>query len=125
MERAAVTAEKGAPPGGPYSPAIRHDNYLFVSGQLGIDPATGAKKSGDFAAEVHQVLSNLRTLVDAGGATMASVVKVTVFLTDLADFASMNDIYLTYFPEPRPARSTVQVGLMKDFRIEIDAIAAI
>ena len=125
MERTAITASDGATPRGPYSPAIKHGNLLYVSGQLGIDPAAGEKVRGGFQAEVHQALKNLRTLVEAAGGSMASVLKVTVFLVDIGDFPAMNEIYTTYFPEPRPARSTLEAGLLGDYRIEIDAIAAL
>ena len=125
MQRTAIVPAAGAKPGGPYSPGISHGNILYVSGQLGVDPATGEKVPGGFEAEVHQVLTNVRTVAEAAGGSMASVLKATVFLVDLADFAAMNEIYVTYFPEPRPARSTVQVGLMRDFRIEVDAIVAL
>lgn len=125
MERTAVIPANGAKPGGPYSPGIKHGNLLYISGQLGIDPATGEKVAGGFEEEVHQVLSNLRTVAEAAGSSMASVLKVTVYLIDAADFATMNQIYMTHFPEPRPARSTVAAGLMRDFRVEIDAIVAL
>ena len=125
MERTAVIPADGAKSGGPYSPGIRHGDLLYISGQLGIDPATGDKVSGGFEAEVHQALRNLHTVAEAAGGNMASVLKVTVYLADTADFPAMNEVYLTYFPEPRPARSTVEVGLMRDFRVEIDAIVAL
>ena len=125
MERTAIVPPDGAKPGGPYSPGIKHGNLLYISGQLGIDPATGEKAPGGFEAEVHQVLSNLRTVAEAADGSMASVLKVTVYLVDAGDFAAMNEVYLTHFPEPRPARSTVEAGLMRDFRVEIDAIVAL
>jgi 2-iminobutanoate/2-iminopropanoate deaminase len=125
MERTAISPADGAPPGGPYSPAIKHGNVLYVSGQVAVSPATKTKVTGGFEAEVRQVLDNLKTVIVAAGGNMASVLKVTVYLVDVADFAAMNEIYMAYFPEPRPARATVQAGLMGDFRVEIDAIAGL
>lgn len=123
MYKTPITAAQGAPPAGPYTPALRWGDLLFVSGQVGVDPATGEPVAGDFGAEVRRVLDNVKTLVEAGGSAMDKVLKVTVYLTDMACFAEMNAIYEEYFPEPRPARSTVQAGLAKQFRVEIDVIA--
>lgn len=125
MYKTPITSAQGAPPGGPYTPALRWGDLLFVSGQVGVDPATGEPVAGDFGAEVRRVLDNVKTLVEAGGSSMDKVLKVTVYLTDMARFAEMNAIYEQYFPEPRPARSTVQAGLAKQFRVEIDVIAGI
>ena len=123
MYKTPITAAQGAPPAGPYTPALRWGDLLFVSGQVGVDPATGEPVAGDFGAEVRRVLDNVQALVEAGGSAMDKVLKVTVYLTDMAHFAEMNAIYEGYFPEPRPARSTVQAGLAKQFRVEIDVIA--
>jgi 2-iminobutanoate/2-iminopropanoate deaminase len=123
MYKTPITSEQGAPPGGPYTPALRWGELVFVSGQVGVDPATGQPVEGDFDAEVRRVLDNVKTLVEAGGSSMDKVLKVTVYLTDMARFAEMNAVYEEYFPTPRPTRSTVQVGLAKQFRIEIDVIA--
>ena len=123
MDKTPVTSASGAPPGGPYSPALRWGELLFVSGQVGVDPATGEPVAGDFAAEVRQVLSNVKTLVEAGGSSMDKVLRATVYLTDMTLFADMNAVYEQFFPEPRPTRSTVQVGLARQFRVEIDVIA--
>ena len=123
MYKTPITSERGAPPGGPYTPALRWGELVFVSGQVGVDPATGQPVEGDFDAEVRRVLDNVKTLVEAGGSSMDKVLKVTVYLTDMARFAEMNAVYEEYFPTPRPTRSTVQVGLAKQFRIEIDVIA--
>jgi 2-iminobutanoate/2-iminopropanoate deaminase len=123
MEKIPVTSAQGAPPGGPYTPALRWGELLFVSGQVGVDPATGEPVAGDFAAEVRQVLSNVQTLVEAGGSSLDKVLRATVYLTDMGLFAEMNAVYEQFFPEPRPTRSTVQVGLAKTFRVEIDVIA--
>lgn len=123
MDKTPIASSQGAPPAGPYTPALRWGELLFVSGQVGVDPATGAPVAGDFGAEVRQVLTNVRTLVEAGGSAMDKVLKATVYLTDMALFAEMNAVYEQFFPEPRPTRSTVQVGLAKQYRVEIDVIA--
>lgn len=125
MYKTPITSEQGAPPAGPYTPALRWGDLLFVSGQVGIDPATGEPVAGDFGAEARRVLDNVKTLVEAGGSSMDKVLKVTVYLTDMAHFAEMNAIYEDYFAAPRPARSTVQAGLARQFRIEIDVIAGV
>ncbi|MDD8026375.1 MAG: RidA family protein [Acidobacteriota bacterium] len=109
---------------GPYSQAIRHGQMVFCSGQVPIDPATGAVLTGGIEEQTHQVLKNLSAVLGAAGCTMADVVKTTVFLTDMGEFAAMNKIYGEYFPAPFPGRSTVQVGrLPKDVKVEIEAIA--
>jgi len=122
--RSAVSSA-GAPQAiGPYSPAVRAGQFLFISGQIPIDPATGALTHGDLAAQTRRALENVGALLTAGGLTYADVVRTTVFLADLNDFAAMNAVYRTYFAEPFPARSTVQAArLPRDARIEIDAIA--
>lgn len=125
MYKTPITSEQGAPPAGPYTPALRWGDLLFVSGQVGVDPATGEPVAGDFGAEARRVLDNVKTLVEAGGSSMDKVLKVTVYLTDMGSFAEMNAIYEEYFAAPRPARSTVQAGLARQFRIEIDVIAGI
>jgi 2-iminobutanoate/2-iminopropanoate deaminase len=111
---------------GPYSQAIRAGSLLFVSGQVPIDPATGNIVDGDIAAQTHRVFQNIREILKAGGASFDHVVRTTVFLTDMNDFAAMNAVYATYFDAPAPARATVQVSrLPKDARVEIDVIASI
>jgi 2-iminobutanoate/2-iminopropanoate deaminase len=111
---------------GPYSPAVRSGNLLFVSGQVPIDPATGDMIDGDIAAQTRRVLDNVGALLAAGGAAFANVVRTTVFLADMNDFAAMNKVYGEYFSEPYPARATVQVArLPKDSRVEIDVIATL
>jgi 2-iminobutanoate/2-iminopropanoate deaminase len=109
---------------GPYSAALRTGQLLFVSGQVALDPATGAMVEGDVASQTRQALLNLGALLGAGGLSYADVVRTTVFLADMGDFAAMNDVYRTFFGEPYPARSTVQAArLPRDARVEIDAIA--
>ena len=110
---------------GPYSPAVRAGQMVFISGQVPIDPATGNLIEGDIAAQTRRVFDNLGALLKAAGLSYANVVRTTVFLADMNDFAAMNQTYATFFSEPYPARSTVQVSrLPKDARIEIDVIAA-
>ena len=121
-----VTSPTAAPAIGPYSPALRVGNLLFLSGQIPLDPATGQIVGGDIRAQTTRVLQNIGELLTAGGANFTHVVRTTIFLADLADFAVVNEIYATYFSEPFPARATVQVArLPRDVRVEIDAIAVV
>jgi 2-iminobutanoate/2-iminopropanoate deaminase len=114
---------------GPYSQGIRSNAaatpaLVVTSGQLPIDPATGAIVAGGAAEQTAQVLRNLAAVLEAGGATMAGVIKTTVFLKNMGDFAAMNDVYATFFPAPPPARSTIEVArLPKDALVEIEATA--
>jgi 2-iminobutanoate/2-iminopropanoate deaminase len=109
---------------GPYSQAIRAGDFLFVSGQIPLDPATGTLIQGDIAEQTHRVLRNLAAILEAAGASFHHVVKTTVYLADMSEFAAMNEIYGTYFPAPAPARATVQAArLPRDVRVEIDLIA--
>jgi 2-iminobutanoate/2-iminopropanoate deaminase len=111
-------------PIGPYSAALESGPFLFVSGQVPFDPATGAMIDGDIAAQTRRVLQNIGALLEAGGLAYRHVVRTTVFLADMNDFAAMNDVYRAFFAEPYPARSTVQAArLPRDARIEIDVIA--
>jgi 2-iminobutanoate/2-iminopropanoate deaminase len=120
----AINPPTGAPAIGPYSPAVRAGNLLFLSGQIPLDPATGQLIEGDIRAQTARVLQNLGELLRAGGADFSHVVRTTIFLADLGDFAVVNEIYATYFTAPYPARATVQVArLPRDVRVEIDAIA--
>jgi len=110
---------------GPYSPAVRAGQLLFVSGQVALNPTTGSLVSGDIRTETRQVMENIRALLDAAGLDFSSVVRTTVFLADMNDFAAMNEVYGTYFGQPYPARATVQVSrLPRDARVEIDVIAS-
>jgi 2-iminobutanoate/2-iminopropanoate deaminase len=124
MNRRSVSTP-GAPAAiGPYSQGIRAGELMFCSGQLGLDPATGELVEGDTAAEAERALRNLGAVLDAAGCSFADVVKVTMFLADITDFASVNAVYTRFVPDPPPARSTVAVaGLPKGARIEIEAIA--
>jgi 2-iminobutanoate/2-iminopropanoate deaminase len=110
---------------GPYSQAVRAGQLLFVSGQVPLDPATGQLVNGDIAAQTRRVFDNLGAVLKAGGRSFADVVRTTVFLVDMNDFAKMNVVYGQYFSEPYPARATVQVArLPKDARVEIDVMAS-
>jgi len=116
---------EGAPRAiGPYSHAVSVDGWLYTSGQVGIDPATGDLVSGGFEAQARQVFENLRQVLASAGCTFADVVKATVYVADLADFPKLNEIYAEAMGSHRPARSTVQVaGLPKAARVEIDLVA--
>jgi 2-iminobutanoate/2-iminopropanoate deaminase len=124
--REAVTTPAAPQAIGPYSQAIRAGDLLFVSGQIPLDPATGVLVAGDVATQTHRVMQNVRAIVEAAGASLDDVVKTTIFLADLNDFAVVNEVYGSYFRPPAPARATVQVArLPRDVRIEIDAVARV
>lgn len=124
--RLKVTAANAAPPRGVYSPAIIAEGRLvFVSGQTPIDPQTGKSKFGSFAEQAKLAFDNVTTLLEAGGTSWQHVVKVSVFLANLADFGEMNEIYKQYLTEPYPARTTVQVVLPPQMLIEVDCIAVV
>jgi len=109
---------------GPYSQAVKAGGFLFISGQIPLDPATGEVVQGETAAQADRVLQNIRGILDDSGATLQDVVKTTIFLVDMNDFAAVNEVYGRYFATEPPARTTVQVSrLPKDVRIEIEAIA--
>lgn len=111
---------------GPYSPAIKAGNLLFLSGQIPIDPKSGAVVEGDVSAQTERVLQNIVAVLKAAGATFDNVVRTTVFLADMNEFGAMNAVYGTFVADPPPARSTVQVArLPKDVRVEIDVIAVL
>ena len=109
---------------GPYSQAVRTGRLVFTSGQIPIDPGTGVLDSGSIDAQTRRVMDNLFAILEEAGATFANVVKSTVYLVDLGDFAAMNAVYAGYFPEDPPARSTVQVAALPlGARVEIEMIA--
>jgi 2-iminobutanoate/2-iminopropanoate deaminase len=123
--RQAVSTASAPQAIGPYSQAIRAGSLLFVSGQVPIDPATGQMIAGDIEAQTHRVLQNISAILTAAGASLDGVVRTTVFLADMNDFAAMNGVYGTYFASPAPARATVEVSrLPRDARVEIDVIAS-
>jgi 2-iminobutanoate/2-iminopropanoate deaminase len=126
MKREAVKAA-GAPAAiGPYSQGVRAGGFLFCSGQIPLDPSTGKLVDGGIEAQTERVLRNLEAVLAAGGATLRSVVKTTVYLVDMGDFPAMNAVYGKFFPEDPPARATVEISkLAAGARVEIDAIAAV
>jgi len=124
--REAVSTPSAPQAIGPYSQGIKAGGLLFVSGQIPLDPATGALVDGDIAAQTHRVFANLKAILEAGGSSLDHVVRSTVYLADMDDFTAMNAVYGTYFSAPAPARATIQaVRLPKDARIEIDVIASL
>jgi 2-iminobutanoate/2-iminopropanoate deaminase len=124
--RQAVSTPRAPQAIGPYSQAIRAGDLLFVSGQIPMDPSSGAVVPGDVAAQTHRVMQNLQAVLEAAGSSLEAVVKTTIFLVDLSDFAVVNEVYGGYFTAPAPARATVQVArLPRDVRVEIDAIARV
>jgi 2-iminobutanoate/2-iminopropanoate deaminase len=120
-----VIATKDGPAAiGPYSQAIRANGFVFVSGQVAIDPVTNGLVSGDAALQTDRVLKNVSGILAAAGSSLEKVVRTTVFLKNIEDFATMNEVYGQYFPKAPPARSTVEVArLPKDVLVEIDVIA--
>ena len=109
---------------GPYSQAIRAGDFVYLSGQIPLDPRTGQLVTGGIGEQTHQVLKNLGAVLKAAGTSYAGVVKTTVYLADMGEFTAMNEIYGTYFSSPAPARATVQAArLPRDVRVEIDAVA--
>ena len=124
--REAVSSPSAPKAIGPYSQAIRAGSLLFVSGQIPIDPATGDLVQGDIAQQTHRVFANLKAILEVAGASFDNVVRTTVYLADMNDFAKVNEIYATYFSSPAPARATVQAArLPRDSRVEIDLIASL
>jgi len=124
--RELVTAAGAAKAIGPYSPALKVGNMVFLSGSIPLDPVSGQVVAGDITAQTRRVMENIKALLDAGGTDFSDVVRTTVFMVDLAEFGAMNEVYASYFTAPYPARSTVQVvKLPKDVRVEIDVIAIV
>jgi 2-iminobutanoate/2-iminopropanoate deaminase len=123
-ERSVVRTPRAPGAIGFYSQGIAAGEWLFVSGQIPLDPATGQLVAGGIEEQTTRVLENLKAILEAAGSSLGAVVRTTVFLTDLGEFARMNEVYARYFPTDPPARSTVQVAaLPKGVRVEIDAIA--
>lgn len=124
--REILIPENAPKPLGPYSHGVRSGGWVFASGTVGIDPATGKLVPGGVAAETRQALTNLAGTLRAGGTALAHVVKTTVFLVDLGQFAAMNAVYAEFFPQDPPARSTIQVGgLPGGAAVEIEAVAVV
>jgi 2-iminobutanoate/2-iminopropanoate deaminase len=124
--RELVTAAGAAKAIGPYSPALKAGNMVFLSGSIPLDPVTGQLVEGGIKEQTTRVMENIKALLAAAGADFNQVVRTTVFMIDLGEFAAMNEIYASYFSAPYPARSTVQVvKLPRDVRVEIDVIAVL
>jgi 2-iminobutanoate/2-iminopropanoate deaminase len=121
-----VLTDRGPKPIGPYSQGVRANGFLFISGQVSFDPATSEMIGADAAQQTQRVMENLKAILEAAGSNFHHVVKTTVFLKDMNDFAAMNEVYGRYFTAAPPARSTVQVArLPKDALVEIEVIAAL
>jgi len=122
--REVIATDRGPKAIGPYSQGIRANGFVFVSGQIPLDPVTQQLVAGNVQAQTERVLENLKGIVEAAGSSLDRVVRVTVFLADMNEFAAMNEVYGRYFRSQPPARSTVQVArLPRDVRVEIDVIA--
>ncbi|HEY4087903.1 MAG TPA: Rid family detoxifying hydrolase [Bryobacteraceae bacterium] len=120
--------ERLTPPGvpaprGPYSPAVRAGDFIFVSGQVAVDPVTNELKTGDVQHETRMVLNNVKLVLEGAGATLADVVRVGVYLGDGKDFAAMNEVYSEFFGAAKPARSTIVCGFAAAIKVEIDCVA--
>ncbi|HEY1890789.1 MAG TPA: Rid family detoxifying hydrolase [Steroidobacteraceae bacterium] len=123
MTKTAITAPDLAPPVGPFSQAIRSDGFLYLSGQIGVDPATGKLAEGGVAAQTERVLRNLQAVLEAAGKGFDDVVRAGVFLTNMGDFAAMNQVYAKQFTQPYPARTTIAVvALPLGASVEIDLV---
>ena len=123
MKKLIINSNQAPKPVGPYSQAVRTCNLVFLAGQVALDPATGKLVEGGITEQTEQVLKNLRTVLQAAGLDFANVVKTTVFLSDIGNFAAMNAVYAKHITSDHPARSTVQVGLPKGMLVEIEMIA--
>lgn len=122
-----VTTDRGPKPIGPYSQAVKANGFLYVSGQLGLDPKTGEMVAGGIAEQTERAMNNLKGIVEAGGSKLSHAVRTTIYLKDMNDFTAMNEVYGRFFAAaPPPARSTVQVArLPKDALVEIDIVAVL
>ena len=119
----AIKPEKGPKAIGPYSPAVKLGDFVYLSGQIPVDPETGNLVEGDIRQQTHQVFQNILTILEEANLRFDHVVKTTVFLADMADFAAMNEVYAEYFEEPYPARSCIQVAaLPKGAQVEIECL---
>ncbi len=126
MTRTAINTEAAPAAIGPYSQAIRHNDTVYISGQIPIDPNTGKFVSDEIDAQVVQVFENLKAVAEASGSSLDNALKVTVFLTDLGNFAKVNEVMSQYFAEPYPARAAVQVaGLPLGAQVEADAVLSV
>lgn len=126
MSRTPIHTDAAPAAIGTYSQAIRHNDTVYVSGQIPLDPATGELVSGEIGPQIVQVFDNLRAVAEASGSDLSKALKVTVFLTDLSHFAQVNEVMAEYFTEPYPARAAVEVaGLPKGAQVEADAVLCV
>ena len=124
MDKRIVTTDRIAPAGGPFSPGVEIDGWLYLSGQVGQDPSTGRLVEGDITRQAEQLLKNVEAVLQAGGRTFSNVIQVRVFLADMGDFQAMNAVYTRFFQKPYPARTTVAVkSLPLGAAMEMDLIA--
>jgi 2-iminobutanoate/2-iminopropanoate deaminase len=125
MTRAAISIDTLAPPAGPFSPGVLGGGLLYLSGQVAQDPATGNLIGGDIASQTHQILRNLAAVLEAAGKSLDDVIRVGVYLTDMADFAAMNEAYRQHFSAPYPARTAIGVAALPlGARVEMDMVVA-
>ncbi len=125
MEKKIIRTDNAPAPIGPYNQAVQAGNMLFISGQIALDPTTGQLVQSSIKAEAQQVMENLQAVLQAAGMDFSKVVKTSIFLMDMGDFAEVNEVYAMYFSDNYPARETVQVaGLPKGVRVEISMVAA-
>ncbi|HSX62484.1 MAG TPA: RidA family protein [Tahibacter sp.] len=123
MSRTVIASDHAPKAIGPYSQAVQVGNTIYTSGQIPLDPATGALIAGDITEQTHRVFENLRAVIEAGGASFADVARVGIYLTDLSNFAAVNAVMTEYFQEPYPARSTIGVAsLPRGAQVEIDLV---
>jgi 2-iminobutanoate/2-iminopropanoate deaminase len=125
MKKEIIVVDKLPKPPVPYSHGVKAGNFLFIAGQVGVDPANSKLKGSSIKEQTEQALTNMTNVVKAAGSSMEHVVKTTVFISDFKDFEEMNKAYARFFPANQPARSTVQVVLYDGFKVEIEAIAII
>ncbi|HBC97035.1 MAG TPA: reactive intermediate/imine deaminase [Clostridium sp.] len=123
MEKNIISTKKAPGAVGPYSQAVKVGNFLFTSGQIPLNPATGELVSGDVKKAAKQSLENIKALLEEAGTSFDKVVKTTVYVKNMADFAAVNEVYATYFKKDMPARSCVEVKLPKDALVEVEVIA--
>jgi 2-iminobutanoate/2-iminopropanoate deaminase len=123
MTRRIISTNNAPKPGGPYSQGICWDQLIFTAGMVGSDPATGRPVSDNVREQTRQVIRNVQAVLQAAGSDLDQVLKTTCFLVDINDFAAFNEVYREFFPVDPPARSTIQVGLVPPWRVEIEAIA--
>jgi 2-iminobutanoate/2-iminopropanoate deaminase len=124
MRRQAIISDRTAPPAGPFSPAIRAGGMIYLSGQVGQDPVTGRLVEGDATRQMEQVLINVRSVLEAAGRSLADVVRVGIYLTDMGEFQAINAVYARHFEAPYPARTTVAVAALPlGAAVELDLVA--